>query len=70
MYVCDWQVDGHKAWIRYDTYWPLLQDQFFGYAPSGGCLPASGWAGVETGMSIAKFVVCIQYEGCSPVRYP
>ncbi|MEK6252117.1 MAG: hypothetical protein AABM43_09280 [Actinomycetota bacterium] len=65
--VCDWQVDGHKTYIRYRTTWPSLYPDdtiFFGYAPSRGCL--SG--GDPTGLGVRKFTVCIQWEGCTAVK--
>jgi len=62
--VCDFQTDGHKAYIRYRAY-GLNDTRTWGYAPSGGC------SGVQhESRWISTFVACVQYEGCSRPEVP
>lgn len=66
MKVCDWQVDGHKVYMRYRAY-GADDTLTFGYAPSGGC---TGVTKEPRGRWISTFVACVQYEGCSRPEVP
>jgi hypothetical protein len=66
--VCDWNIDGHAVYVRYYEDMPQFANIAFraGYAPSQGC---DTWLSAY-GFSINRWVVCVQYEGCSAMYGP
>jgi hypothetical protein len=62
--VCDMQADGHKAYVRYSLWFGWVdpsQTYITGYDSYGhGCLRGS--VGIAP---VYKWVICVQYEGCS-----
>jgi hypothetical protein len=63
--VCDRQADGHEAYVRYSLWFPGVDPsetyRTAGDKYGGGCLRG----GTPLGAQVYKWVICVQYEGCS-----
>ena len=68
IYVCDQQRDGHKSYVQYRLGAPSSDhDPYktgydsYGYYNGQWC----HYEGTSLGTPIWKWVICVQYEGCS-----